>query len=86
MAFQFINEMTNVAKNGIWVKIMMNTKAGSSGTRRLQPWLSNHRSLKLGFGSYFLAAFLAALASALASSGAAVVVAISATPPYQGVR
>src|SRR6185312_12762456 len=74
-----MNEMINVARNGIWVRMIVKTKAGSSGNRRTQPCLFIQRSLKLGFGSFFLAA----LASALVSRGVAVVVAICATPPYQ---
>src|SRR5215216_1134977 len=74
-----MNEMMIVARNGIWVKMMVKTRAGSSGNRRIQPFLSSQRSLKLGLGSFFLAA----LASAFVSRGVAVVVAIFAMPPCQ---
>jgi hypothetical protein len=74
-----MNEMIRVAMNGICVRMMMKTKAGSSGTRRIQPFLSIQRSLKLGLGSFFLAA----LASAFSSRGVAVVVAICAMPPCE---
>ncbi len=60
-----MNEMIIVATNGIWVRMMMKTKAGSSGNRRVQPFLSSQRSLKGGLGSFFLAA----LASALSVEG-----------------
>ncbi len=75
-----MNEMMNVATNGIWVRMMVKTNAGSSGNRLTQPFLSSQRSLKGGFGSL---AFLAALASAFVSRGVAVVVAMCAMPPYQ---
>ena len=74
-----MNEMMIVATNGIWVRMMVKTNAGSSGNRRTQPFLSIQRSLKLGLGSFFLAA----LASAFVSRGVAVVVAMCAMPPYQ---
>src|SRR3954452_20010887 len=74
-----MNEMIKVATNGIWVRIMMKTRAGSSGTRLIQPCLFSQRSLKGGLGSFFLAA----LESAVVSTGVAVAVAICAIPPHQ---